>query len=79
MAGKKWGILKSTNAEFIVPDNFSKYSVLPLSPKIELVEGRRTSKSIFDRLLKSTGWPSREAIATTLQEILPDVQSVIAL
>lgn len=39
MAGKRWGILKSTEAEFLVPDNFSAYSVLPLSPTIALVEG----------------------------------------
>lgn len=39
MAGKKWGIVKSTEGEFLVPDNFSAYSVLPLSPTIVLMEG----------------------------------------
>ncbi|MBB5393044.1 MULTISPECIES: hypothetical protein [unclassified Herbaspirillum] len=39
MAGKTWGIVKSTEAEFLVPDNFSAYSILPLSPMITLMEG----------------------------------------
>lgn len=39
MIGKRWGIVKAIAGEFLVPDNFSAYSVLPLSPKITLIEG----------------------------------------
>jgi hypothetical protein len=32
----EWGILRASNGEFIVPDNFSNFRILPLTPKIGL-------------------------------------------
>lgn len=55
MAGKKWGILKSTEAEFLVPDNFSAYSVLPLSPTIALVEGHADQQIGFQQVADING------------------------
>lgn len=34
MSDAQWGILRSYNGQFIVPDNFSNASILPLSPDI---------------------------------------------
>lgn len=34
MSDAKWGILRATDAEFLVPDNFSNGRILPLSPNI---------------------------------------------
>lgn len=39
MRGTSWGILTAECGEFVVPDNFSKYSVLPLTPTICLAAG----------------------------------------
>lgn len=55
MAGKRWGILKTTDAEFLVPDNFSAYSVLPLSPTIALVEGHVDQQIGFHQVADING------------------------
>lgn len=55
MAGKKWGILRSSEAEFLVPDNFSAYSVLPLSPTIALVEGHADGQIGFRQVADING------------------------
>jgi hypothetical protein len=55
MAGKRWGILKSSGAEFLVPDNFSAYSVLPLSPTIALVEGHTDQQIGFKQVADING------------------------
>ncbi|MQA37075.1 hypothetical protein [Rugamonas aquatica] len=55
MAGKRWGILTSTEAEFLVPDNFSAYSVLPLSPTIALVEGHADQRIGFKQVADING------------------------
>lgn len=50
MAGKRWGIVKSVDAHFLVPDNFSACSILPLSPTIALVEGHADLKIGFHQV-----------------------------
>lgn len=55
MAGKRWGILKSDEAEFLVPDNFSAVSVLPLSPTIALVEGHIDQQIGFKQVADING------------------------
>jgi hypothetical protein len=55
MAGKKWGILTSDEAEFLVPDNFSASSVLPLSPTIALVEGHMDQRIGFRQVADING------------------------
>jgi hypothetical protein len=55
MAGKRWGILRSSEAEFLVPDNFSSYSVLPLSPAIALVEGHADGEIDFRQVADING------------------------
>ena len=55
MAGKRWGILKATDAEFLVPDNFSAYSVLPLSPTIALLEGHADQQIGFHQVADING------------------------
>jgi hypothetical protein len=55
MAGKRWGILRSSEAEFLVPDNFSAYSVLPLSPTIALVEGHADGQIGFRQVADING------------------------
>ena len=37
MRNLKWGIVKSFDGEFIVPDNFGNTTILPVSPKIILL------------------------------------------
>lgn len=39
MNGRRWGILKASDAEFVVPDNFGDYAMLPLSPTLMLAAG----------------------------------------
>jgi hypothetical protein len=55
MAGKRWGIQRSTDAEFLVPDNFSAYSVLPLSPTIALMEGHDDQQLGFKQVADING------------------------
>jgi hypothetical protein len=55
MAGKRWGIVKSSDAEFLVPDNFSAYRVLPLSPMIALVEGHEDQQIGFNQVADING------------------------
>lgn len=55
MAGKRWGILRSYEAEFLVPDNFSAYSVLPLSPTVALVEGHADQQIGFRQVADING------------------------
>ncbi|MYM22175.1 hypothetical protein GTP46_05910 [Duganella sp. FT135W] len=55
MVGKRWGILTSDEAEFLVPDNFSDCSVLPLSPTIALVEGHRNQQIGFRQVADING------------------------
>jgi hypothetical protein len=47
--------LKSSGAEFLVPDNFSAYSVLPLSPTIALVEGHTDQQIGFKQVADING------------------------
>lgn len=55
MEGKKWGIVRSTEGEFLVPDNFSMYSMLPLSPTIVLVEGHPDQQIGFEQVADING------------------------
>lgn len=55
MGGKRWGILKSTKADFLVPDNFLAYSVLQLSPTIALVEGHADQQIGFKQVADING------------------------
>lgn len=55
MAGKRWGILKAVDAEFLVPDNFSAYSILPLSPTTALVEGHSDQQIGFHQVAEING------------------------
>lgn len=55
MAGKRWGIVRSSEAEFLVPDNFSACSVLPLAPTIALVEGHRDQQIGFKQVADING------------------------
>lgn len=34
--GKSWGILRANTGEFLVPDTFASYNVLPVSPRVAL-------------------------------------------
>jgi hypothetical protein len=55
MADKKWGIVKSTHAEFLVPDNFAALSVLPLSPTILLMAGYENQEIGFHHVADING------------------------
>lgn len=55
MAGKRWGILRSSDAEFLAPENFAAYSVLPVSPTIALVEGHTDQQIGFKQVADFNG------------------------
>lgn len=55
MGGDKWGIVKSTHAEFLVPDNFAAHSVLPLSPTILLMAGYENQEVGFHQVADING------------------------
>ncbi|WP_038486000.1 hypothetical protein [Collimonas arenae] len=44
MKKTKWGILTSDDVEFIVPDNFLRYSIVPLSPTVCLAAEMRDQR-----------------------------------
>lgn len=37
MAGKRWGVVRAKEGEFVLPDTFGDYMVLPLSPTCYLI------------------------------------------
>ncbi|MGO4379759.1 hypothetical protein AB4Z19_15895 [Pseudoduganella sp. RAF19] len=49
MAGTTWGILRARpgHGEFLVPDTFSMFSIVPLTPEICLVAGMENSVADF--------------------------------
>ena len=65
MHGKYWGIVRSSNGEFLVPDNFCEYSVVPLTPTICLVEGVKDQTIGYEQVASI----NREAIKNSHQYI----------
>ena len=39
MSGIKWGMLTASEGEFLVPDNFSKVHIVPVSPQLCFAAG----------------------------------------
>lgn len=44
MKGTNWGIIHCESGEFVVPDNFRDFSIVPLAPKICLIAGMKNTK-----------------------------------
>jgi len=59
--GLKWGVVRSISGEFIVPDNFNKTTIIPISPKVILLGGSKNLDVSHDEVSKV----NRLAIATS--------------
>jgi hypothetical protein len=44
MAGIEWGILSTSEEEFLVPDNFSEIEIIPVSPKLCFAAGYKSQE-----------------------------------
>lgn len=48
----KWGLVQAQNKEFMVPDNFLKVMVVPLSPKLAFIGGCRDGIALDEDVIK---------------------------
>lgn len=65
MSGASWGIVSSSDGEFLVPDNFCEHSVVPLTPTICLIEGVKDQTIGYEQVASI----NREAIKNSHQYI----------
>lgn len=63
LAGRKWGIVRSELAHFILPDNFRYGTAVPISPTVCLVLDAQDGRVAFDVVAEINGYALKSSKA----------------